>query len=112
MARLGATTDVTSEVVATLGRTPTASNMRELGRLVTRARLDDDGEARVVLSAAPRVGDLGEIAYDILDRSDVSIAGERLVVFATPADGGGFALRSVEATVLCTRGVTAAGRCT
>ena len=115
MARLGATTDVTAEVVEALGATPAAPNMRALGRLVAQARLGDDAEeqVRVVLSGAPTVGDLGEVVYDIVGRADASVAGERLVVFATPADDGdGFVLRSVEATTFCARGVTADGRCT
>jgi hypothetical protein len=115
MARLGATTDVTAEVVESLGATPGAATMRALGRLVAEARIGADAEAqeRVVLSGAPTVGDLGEVVYDIVGRADASVAGERLVVFAAPAeDGDGFVLRSVESTAFCARGVTADGRCT
>jgi hypothetical protein len=115
MARLGATTDVTADVVEALGTTPKAPNLRALGRVVAEARLGDgaDEQARIVLSGAPTVGDLGEVVYDIVGRGDASVAGERLVVFATRADDGdGFVLRSVESTVFCARGIVADGRCT
>jgi hypothetical protein len=113
MARLGATTDVTAEVVEALGTDPGAPTMRALGRLVARARLGDEAEeqARVVLSGAPAVGEVGEVVFDIVGRADDSVAGERLVVFATP-DGDGFVLSSVSSTTFCRRGVTADGRCT
>ena len=113
MARLGATTDVTDDVIAALGDTPVAPTLRALGRLVARARIGDGEAAALVLAAAPRNGDGSEVVYDIVDRRDASIVGERLVVSAEPADDGeGFALRAVEATTFCARGVTADGRCT
>ncbi len=114
MARLGATADVTADVVADLGERPRAATMRALGRTVARARLDgltEAGDDVIVVSAAPRVGDVGEISLDVVDRADDSVVGERLVVFGTP-DGDGFVLRSVESTVFCARGVTGDGRCT
>jgi hypothetical protein len=119
MARLGATTEVTADVVEALGATPAAPTMRALGRLVAEARVGDDadgdgdGDGRIVLSGAPVAGDLGEVVYDVVGRADASVAGERLVVFGVPADDSdGFVLRSVESTTFCARGVTADGRCT
>lgn len=112
MARLGATTDATADVVDDLGERPRAPTMQSLGRTVASARLGAAAEdGRIVVSAAPRVDDLGEIAIDIVDVADDSVAGERLVVIGTP-DGDGFLLESVESTVFCARGVTGDGRCT
>ncbi len=60
-------------------------------------------------SAAATVGDLGEVTFDVVGMPDDAQHGVRLHVFGTPLPGG-FALKSVEATVLCSRGVTA-GSC-
>ena len=61
---------------------------------------------------APAVGDLGEVTYDVIGLGDDSIGGWRLHVFGTPsASGEGFLLKTLEATTLCTRGVTTDGLC-
>jgi Bacterial SH3 domain len=106
----GATGDVTAVVVETLGEYPTAATLEELGRIVAGTHAVADPESSVVLSVAPSVGDLGEVAYDVIGLGDDSIYGYRLRVFADPV-GDGFSLHTVERTDLCGRGVDLAGVC-
>lgn len=106
----GATDDVTAAVVENLGEYPTAATLEELGRIVAGTHATTDPESSVVLSVAPSVGDLGEVAYDVIGLGDDSIYGYRLRVFADPV-GDGFALHTVERTDLCGRGVDLAGVC-
>ena len=108
VAYLGSVDDVTSAVVTTLGSTPTADSMLELGRIVadTHASVDAEVESTITVTVAPTTGDLGEVTYDVIGLADDSQIGTRLHVFATPGDGGGFTLKSVESTVLCGRGVS------
>ena len=64
------------------------------------------------MSGAPSVGDLGEVIYDVVGFADDSVRGLRLHIFGQPLAGGeGFSLKSVEATSLCARGLTAEGAC-
>jgi hypothetical protein len=114
VAYLGATSDVTAEIVADLGTTPGAETMVELADAVaaSRAALDEEPIPEVTVVVAPTVGDLGEITVDVTGYPDDAVLGERLHVFGTPAEGGeGFVLRSVESLVLCRRDVTADGLC-
>ncbi|MEO1062667.1 MAG: hypothetical protein AAFZ07_14730 [Actinomycetota bacterium] len=108
----GVVDDITSQVVADLGGIPTAETLVDLGELVAGTRASTDVESRIVVSVAPTVGDLGEITMDVLGFADDAAAGERLHVFAQE-DGSGetFSLRSVEATILCFRGVSEGGLC-
>ena len=63
-----------------------------------------------MVTVAPSVGDLGEVTYDVIGLGDDSVRGYRLHVFGEGLGaGGGFYLKSVEARVLCARGVTAGG---
>ncbi len=78
--------------------------MLDLGALVAATVAGESG-AEWVVSVAPSVGDLGEVTYDVVDFEDDSVRGARLHVFGEPAEGG-FVLRSVELTVLCSRGVS------
>lgn len=111
---LGATDDITAAVVDALGETPVAETMLELGRIVADTQASTDPESRIRMSAAPIVGDLGEVTYDVIGLGDDSVFGVRLHVFGAPTDGGeGFSLKSVESTVICTphRGMTDDGIC-
>jgi hypothetical protein len=104
----GQTNDVTSEVVT--GERPRASTIRELGLAVARQRASQEPPSDIVVVARPTVGDLAEVTVDVLGSGDDSVAGERLHVFGEPV-AGGVVLRTVEATVLCLRGVTDDGLC-
>jgi hypothetical protein len=103
------TSDVTAAVVAELKKYPNAETMLDLGRLVARTKVAAAGGGEVVVSGGPSVGDLGEITLDVATTGDDSVAGQRIHVFGTPIDEA-FVLKSVESTVLCSRGVSA-GRC-
>ena len=103
----GVVDDVTSQVVADLGGIPAAETLVDLGRLVASTRASEDVESRIVVVVGPTVGDLGEITMDVIGLADDAAVGERLHVFADEDDSGeSFSLSSVEATILCGRGVT------
>ncbi|MGD9704543.1 MAG: hypothetical protein AB7J47_23375 [Acidimicrobiia bacterium] len=118
LAYLGDTTDTTSAVVAALGGIPTATSMLELGGIVAgTAASVDEPSSRVTVAVAPSErADLGEVTYDVVGLPDDSIYGVRLQVFGTPTDADlprsallratTFALKTVETTTLCRRGVT------
>lgn len=106
----GATGDSTSNVVAQLGTIPVAADMAELGMIVAALFVSDEPGSTVTMVAAPTVGDLGEVTYDVVGLGDDAVRGLRLHVFGQPVDGG-FSLKSVEETALCGRGVTDDGLC-
>jgi hypothetical protein len=110
LAYLGATYDATARIVAKLGGPPTAGSMLELGRIVAMAEAPTQEPivSRVTVTVAPTLGDLGEVTYDVVGFPDDSVGGERLHVFGTPGDT--FTLKTVEATTLCRRGVSADSR--
>ena len=106
LAWLGDVTDDTSSVVAGLGGIPAAETMLDLGLLVAEYYASEEPPSSVVVSSAPRVGDVGEVTYDVIGLGDDSVLGFRLHVFGAPDESGeGFSLRSVELTALCGRGV-------
>ncbi len=105
VAYLGPVDDLTSSVVGRSGGYPTAANMELLGWTVADALTSEDPPSTIVMSVAPAVGDLGEVTYDVVGIGDDSQAGWRLHVFGAP-EGGGYVLKSVEATALCARGIT------
>lgn len=105
VAYLGDTHDATSELIPDMTETR-AETMLDLGALVAEA-VAADTDAVSVMSVAPSVGDLGEVTYDVIGFGDDSVLGARIHVFGTPDEGGeGFELKSVELTVLCSRGVS------
>jgi hypothetical protein len=109
---LGLTDDATAEVIETLGETPGAETMLDLGLIVAEAMASEDPPSRIVMSVAPSVGDLGEVTYDVVGLGDDALGGFRLHVFGDPAEGGeAFVLSNVERTLICSRGVTADGFC-
>jgi hypothetical protein len=112
LAYLGDTSDDTADTVATIGETPAAETMVDLGSIVAEAHASTDPASEIVLSVAPEVGDLGEITYDVIGLGDDALFGVRLHVFGAPDAGGeGFTLHSVELTLLCGRGVSDDGFC-
>jgi hypothetical protein len=109
LAYLGGVDDATSQIVAELdGEIPRAETMLDLGRLVAQAYPRDEAvEPRITMTVAPTVGDLGEVTFDVIGLADDSVVGVRLHVFGQPTEGGeGFALRTVERTALCGRGLS------
>lgn len=106
VAHPGPVTDITGE----LEPLPRAATMLELGRAVAdRRSAAEDGvpAPTVTVVDGPAVGDLGEIVVDVTGLADDSVGGERLHVFAQPGTAGGeFVVSTVEATVLCLRGVS------
>ncbi len=106
VAYLGATDDLTSLVVERYGGYPIAPTMAELGLIVAETLASADPSSAIVMTVPPTVGNLGEVTYDVIGFGDDSVVGQRIHVFGTP-DGSGFSLKSVEATVLCDRGVSA-----
>lgn len=109
-AHLGATDDITARVLEDAGDRPSAPTLEELADAVATVVASQDPPSRVVVSAGPDGGDLGEVTVDVIGLADDAVMGLRLVVFAT-VDPDGFTLRTVEATALCGRGVTADGIC-
>jgi uncharacterized protein YraI len=104
VAYLGYTDDVTARVVADLDDYPVAATMEELGLLISEVFESRDPPSRIVMTVEPMLGDLGEVTYDVIGLGDDAEYGVRLHVFGeTTAEG--FALKTVELTSLCGRGV-------
>jgi hypothetical protein len=98
---LGDTTDQTSAII---GDVDGAETMLDLGYLVARTLASEEPPSEIVLVVAPTVGDLGEVTYDVIGLGDDAQRGWRVHVFGTPITEA-FALRTVEVTALCGRGV-------
>lgn len=101
----GVTDDLTAFVVEQMGDRPSAASMTELGRIVAEQFVSEDVQSEVVKVVDETVGDLGEVTFDVVGLADDSVRGVRLHVFGEPFEGG-FALRNLEVTYLCGRGVT------
>lgn len=106
----GAVTDETSTVIDALGERPVEPTMTDLGELVADV-FDSEEEPQSDTVQVTKVveGDLVEVTYDVVGLGDDSVLGHRLHVFAEKSSDG-FTLRSVEATLLCLRGVSS-GAC-
>lgn len=103
LAYLGSVDDVTSR----LGTPAGGSELPDVADTVVRqwsSGAEVESRANVTVVDGPHHGDLGEITVDVLGMADDSVLGTRLHIFASP-DGGRFTARTVEATVLCSRGV-------
>lgn len=101
--QFGATDDIT----ATLDPLPSGETMIAVAELVAAQRASEEPRSRITIVTEPTVGDLGEVTVDVIGFGDDAVGGERLHVFATPAEGGeGFTVKSVEKTPLCSRGVS------
>lgn len=102
----GQTRDITAELYPTPADRPSAETMLELGRTVAAANASEEPPSDIVVVDGPTVGDLGEITVDVIGLGDDAQGGVRLKIFAQPDPGGeSFTVRTVEATVLCSRGV-------
>lgn len=111
LAYLGATNDITSQIVDDLGEIPEATTMEKLGEVVAGTYEPIERPLRVRMSGEPSVGDLGEVIFDVVGFPDDAVAGVRLHVFGQPTESGTFSLKTVEALTLCRRGVTDDGLC-
>ena len=109
LAAIGLTDDITGEL-----KVFSAATLRELGLTIAESRASVDPASTIVV-VAESLGDnssLAEIIIDVIGLGDDSLKGERLHVFAnvTYADDGetvaAFELKSVERTLLCSRGVS------
>ncbi|GGC56736.1 hypothetical protein GCM10011410_06500 [Hoyosella rhizosphaerae] len=109
LAYLGSTDDVTSEVIADIGRIE-GNDITEIGESVADVYTSEEPPSRVVQTAPGTTGDLHEVTFDVIGLGDDSVLGYRLVVFGME-EAGTLALRTVERTVLCARGVTNDGLC-
>ena len=107
----GFTDDITPAVVAALGGIPIGTTVEDLADIVARTRASTEPASRITTTVAATAGDLYDITLDVIGLGDDAVAGERLHVFATPLDGGGFELNNVERTLLCSRSVTEDGLC-
>jgi hypothetical protein len=107
---LGDTVDATATIVDSLGETPVADTMLELGLTVAESLVSADPASDMVVSVAPSAGDLGEVTYDVIGLEDDAVRGLRVHVFGQPVDEG-FSLRTVEVTALCGRGADDDGAC-
>ncbi|MCY4176258.1 MAG: hypothetical protein OXD37_07975 [Acidimicrobiaceae bacterium] len=110
---LGANSDVTADVIDSLGETPSAPSLTQMAQIVARWAAAGDSSSRVVVSGAPVDGDPGEVTVDVLDLPDDSIRGYRLQISAARDNSGPYTLRSVESTLICSshRGVSDSGVC-
>ncbi len=110
VAMAGYTDDATAEVIESIGQTPQGATMEELGTEISKLYASDDPPSRIVQSGPTRNAETAEVTYDIIGLGDDGLAGLRLHVFATEGSGG-YELKSVERTILCSRGVSAEGLC-
>lgn len=106
----GQVTDETATLYPAPADRPTAPTMEELAAVVAERVASQEPPSDVTIVDGPRVGDLGEVTVDVLGLADDAVGGLRLHLFAEPASGS-FTLRTVEQTVLCSRGVTDDGLC-
>jgi hypothetical protein len=100
----GGVDDITASVVDDIGGPVSAASMIELGLLVAESIASDDPASVIVRVTPVTTGDLHEVSYDVVGFGDDAVAGARLHVFGQPT-GSGFALKSVESMVICSRGV-------
>jgi hypothetical protein len=109
----GLVRDVTADLFPAPGDRPQAPTMRQLGRIVGDRVGGDEPPSDIVVVDEPGADDLAEITVDVIGFADDSVGGERLKIRAERArDGEGFVVRSVESTVLCSRGVSGDRLCT
>lgn len=100
--------DVTARVVAVYEGIPFEQTLEDLAERVAETV---EAERRVIVSVGdPGDSDLAEVMIDVLDFRDDAVGGERLHIFAVP-HGGGWQMRTVEATVWCLRGADPDGFC-
>ncbi|MCY4508536.1 MAG: hypothetical protein OXG35_16510 [Acidobacteria bacterium] len=119
LAVLGATDDVTDQVLSELGATVTDDTLAGLARRVAGAMAPEEPPPRIVVTASGGVVEgVVDVGVDIVGLDDDSLLGYRLVVTAAPAgewiadtDPGPYTLTAVRRTALCIRGVSEEGLC-
>ena len=80
--------------------------MEELGEIIAANVASVDPPSRIARSVDARIGDLGEVTYDVIGLGDDSLAGYRLAIFALDEGSSGvFAVTSIERTTFCSRGL-------
>lgn len=104
VSHLGAPRDVTADLA---DPTMSESTIINLVDAIVEDRFGGEITPDVVTSSE-EFDDAGAVlTIDVLGLQDDSVAGERLHIVAGPADvGAGYALVSLESTVLCSRGVS------
>lgn len=103
------TEDVTASNFPSPADLPRASTVEDLAHLVADAVAGGDSGPRVTIVDGPHAGDLYEVTVDVIGLGDDSAGGYRLHLFAVREGDGPFLLRTVESTVLCSRGVSDGG---
>ena len=107
----GDVTDATAAVIEELGERPVESTMQDLAQRVAEVYASDaDPESDIIQVTTVTTGDLAEVTYDIVGLGDDAVRGIRIHVFAEEV-AGGFSLRTVEATIICGRGVDSDAAC-
>lgn len=106
VAQFGDTVDLTSQVVSDLGELPSADAIEELALVVAVLLSSQEPPSRIQFTSEPAFGDLADVFIDVVGLGDDSQAGWRLHVFGIQNQDGTFTLNSVEATILCIRGVS------
>ena len=110
VAYLGATGDITADLIDGFGEPPVAASMTALGLVIAENILAEAAGTTAVVSAAPTLENPHEVTYDIVGFEDDSVRGERIHVIGEPSSGG-LTLVSVEVTPFCSRGVDESGLC-
>lgn len=100
VAQPGQVSDITAELGAI-----SAATIEELAERAAAQRASTQPPSRITIVSPALEADLVQINVDVLDLGDDSVLGERLRIFAAP-EGDGYAVHSVESTMLCLRGVS------
>ena len=101
---LGEVDDATADVIAFHGETPSGDSDQTVIDAVVAAFASAEPASRVTTTVALTDGDLHEVTVDVIDLGDDAVLGFRLHIFIQVEDGI-HGLKSVERTLLCTRGV-------
>ena len=67
---LGMTDDATAEILGLAGDTPVAETLTDLALTVADLVASDEPPSRIRITAAPTIGDLGEITVDLVGQGD------------------------------------------
>lgn len=106
----GTVDDATAELYPTPGDRPSAETLVDLAGVVADAVASEDPPSEITIVDGPSVGDLGEIAVDVIGLGDDSVGGYRLRIFAEEGPDT-FTVRTVERTTFCSRGAGSDGLC-
>lgn len=106
-AYIGSTEEFTDELAGDL----TAPSADELARRIGEARGSEEPRSDIVVVDRPGDDGEGPIVVDVMGLGDDAVTGERLRIWTTPVEGGGVGWSRIEATLLCTRGLSDEGVC-